>query len=412
MAGIDGFRENYGRDLHVKDYVMRVLSDTAKLLCYEQIQVPVVERASSYSEEVVGKSPWPEWNNKGCFFFEIDDYFETYNEEPKKERVLLIPEGTISVTRWLGEQMNRGVRFPLKMFYALNCYRNELISTLSATKGREFSQFGLEILGSENPHSDIEILCVISHSLMKLGIKPEEIRFRINDITIFNKLISECALEDESVELKELLDTLAEVKAGKGVERKTETENNINAILDKNKITGENREKWTCIIEQQDYELDRISEVLGKEYSQKIESLKEICDAFAKNGIHVVADLCVIRSHEYYTSLSYEIDVLTAENKYIEIAGGGRYDRLVSNFVPKDCKTKKIPCTGFAFGIERVISMLEQEKRLPEKISINSLFCFGEDQARCIIPENESTVAYIKEFTEAIKQSDPFYIEL
>ena len=59
----------------------------------------MVERASSYSEEVVGKSPWPEWNNKGCFFFEIDDYFETYNEEPKKERVLLIPEGTISVTR-------------------------------------------------------------------------------------------------------------------------------------------------------------------------------------------------------------------------------------------------------------------------------------------------------------------------
>ena len=412
MANIYGFKENYGKELHVKDYVMRVLSDTAKILCYDQIQVPVLERASSYSEEVVGKSPWPEWNNKGCFFFEIDDYFDTYNEEPKKEKVLLIPEGTISVTRWLGEQMQKGVEFPLKMFYALNCYRNELISTLSATKGREFSQFGLEILGSENPHSDIEILCVIAHSLVKLGIKPEEIRLRINDITIFNQLIGECLLVDESVELKELLDTLAEVKAGKGVERKTKTENAINEILDKHQVTGANREKWKRIIEQQNYELEKICEVFGQEYTKKIEALKEICGAFEKIGIHVVADLCVIRSHEYYTSLSYEVDVLTTENKYIEIAGGGRYDRLVSNFVPEDCEVKKVPCTGFAFGVERVITMLGQEKRLPEKICITSPFWFGQNQAKCIVPKDASTEAYIKEFSEAIKNNEPFSIKL
>jgi histidyl-tRNA synthetase len=160
MSGLAGFAERFGFEMEISDYVSRVLRDTGRHLGYRQIGIPMIEKASSYSEKVVGSSPWPGWERRGCFFFDIQNYSSSYEEDPITEHVLLIPEGTLSVTRWLGEKLGQGaIAFPIKMFYDLMCYRNELIYTLSQTKHREFTQFGLEILGSKNPHSDIEILC-------------------------------------------------------------------------------------------------------------------------------------------------------------------------------------------------------------------------------------------------------------
>lgn len=412
MSTLYGFREGSSNDLIIEDYVLRVLSDIARQLCYDQIQIPVLEPASSYSEKVTGNSPWPEWNRKGCFFFEIENYTDSYDEEPETEKVLLIPEGTISVTRWLGDMMQKSVNFPLKMFYNLRCYRNELISTLSLTKGREFIQFGLEILGTDNPHSDVEILCMISHSLVKLGMKPKEIRIRLNDITIFNRLICESSLQECSTELKELLDTLAEVKAGKGTERTDDTLRRIARILDSHRVTGDVRKKWQYIIDQKNYDIAEAEKFFGRDYLKPLSDLRQICMAFERNGVRVVADLCVIRSHEYYTSLSYEVDVLTRDNSYIEIAGGGRYDRLVSSFVPESCPIKKVPCTGFAFGIERVINMLKTENRLTGNVSVKSLFCFDSTPPKVIIPESKAPGDYINEFVKAIDNNEPVSIWL
>lgn len=412
MSSVIGFSEQYGVGVEILDYVTRVLKDTARQHGYMQIQIPVVEKATSYSEEVIGKSPWPEWNQKGCFFFEIKNYLESYNEPPHSEEVLLIPEGTVSVTRWLGEQLTKSdYCFPIKMFYSLNCYRNELISTLTQTKCREFSQFGLEILGSNNPHSDIEVLCMVVHCLLNLGIHKDQIRIRLNDITIFNQLVHNSGLTDKTVELKELLDTLAEVKAGKGIERRDNTIKSINDILDEADISGNLRKQWNSIIEQQNYDLDSVKGILGDEYLLKIDNLKSIKEAFQKININIAPDLCVIRSHEYYTSISYEIDVITEKNSYIEIAGGGRYDRLVSHFVPTNHPIQQVPCTGFAFGVERVIKMLNQENLIKNNVSLSSNFYFGKRQEEITL-KNKDLSEYIEAFKQTLKLDYPTNIKI
>ena len=85
---------------------------------YDEILVSVIERASSFSENIVGQSPWPEWDPRGCFFFEITDYNNGFLVEKEKVSVVLIPEGTISVARWLGLQIsnNPDLVFPIKFF--------------------------------------------------------------------------------------------------------------------------------------------------------------------------------------------------------------------------------------------------------------------------------------------------------
>ena len=77
--------------------------------CYDEIKIPIIEYFTSFDEDIVGKSPWPEWNSKGIFSFEIENYYDSYLEKPTVEKVLLIPEGTTSVTRWLGDKINNKI---------------------------------------------------------------------------------------------------------------------------------------------------------------------------------------------------------------------------------------------------------------------------------------------------------------
>lgn len=370
-----GFNELIGANLEKADFIQRILTDNFRNCGYSQISVPIVELASSFSEEVVGKSPWPEWNKKGCFYFEVDDYENNYDETPLTYKVLLVPEGTIPITRWLGESLDKSeITLPVKIFYYQKCFRNEILSTLSKTKGREFTQFGMEIMGSDNLMSEIETVRLIVYSLERIGIKLNTIHVRLNDVSIFNQLVKECGLDEKRIEIKELLDALAEVKAGKKPERKVDIINSLNGLL--SSVPDNLMKKWDAVIKQNDYSIDNARLIFGELYLARFNRLELVQRAFAKFNINIELDLCVIRSHEYYTGISFEVDVCGSHEKCVEIAGGGRYDRLVGNFISSKNSPAIVPCVGFAFGMERLVELLDQEGLYSPDTVLSSVFKF------------------------------------
>lgn len=42
------------------------------------------------------------------------------------------------------------------------------------------------------------------------------------------------------------------------------------------------------------------------------------------------------------------------------VAGGGRYDNLVSMFLPK----QNVPCVGISLGIERLFTIMKEKKKV------------------------------------------------
>ncbi|MDP3013810.1 MAG: ATP phosphoribosyltransferase regulatory subunit, partial [Candidatus Subteraquimicrobiales bacterium] len=75
-------------------------------------------------------------------------------------------------------------------------------------------------------------------------------------------------------------------------------------------------------------------------------------------GEFVSPDLGVVRSFDYYTGVVFEV---CAEGLGFPIGGGGRYDRLLSEF------GWNMPAAGFALGIERThIALTEQKVFKPE----------------------------------------------
>ena len=353
---LEGFKDLVGQEVRVKNFVAHKISEIFQKWGYEQIVFPLVERASSFSEQVVGGSPWPEWDKRSIFYLHIQNYRESYNDIPEQVPSLLVPEGTISVSRWLAKVLtaNKDVKslFPIKVFYITPCFRNELISKLSATKGREFNQVGVEILGASNLLSDIEVLFLIHEGFKAIKIPNDSITVRIGSVELFNLLCDESDIDEQTkLVLKNSLDTIAESRAGKQPERLQPEINKVLKITKDLNFAENLLRKWKIVCNTFVTNLDRQTEkVLG--YSKPIKDLNTVAAVLQARGIRCVIDPSVVRSHEYYTEIVYEIDLKFGKEVFVEVAGGGRDNKLISKFLAG--KEYQIPAVGFAYGLERI----------------------------------------------------------
>ena len=132
----------------------------------------------------------------------------------------------------------------------------------------------------------------------------------------------------------------------------------------------------------------------GKDYKKEFDELLEFQNEFKKHSLNINIDLDVIRSHEYYTGLYFEINVINDDKKFIEIGRGGRFDRLVQCFISNE-KKKIIPCSGFTFRTERLLEMVNNLKLIKKSSIINRNYIFQEE-LNYSIPENDTIKAYMK----------------
>jgi len=93
---------------------------------------------------------------------------EMYTFEDKGGRSLTLrPEGTAPVVRAFLEHGLDGGALPVKFFYLGPMFRYE---KPQAGRYREFMQFGIEILGSGSPFSDVEVIQVGVRIAEELGL--------------------------------------------------------------------------------------------------------------------------------------------------------------------------------------------------------------------------------------------------
>lgn len=365
---LKGFRDLIGQEVRVKNFIAHKISEIFQKWGYEQIVFPLVERASSFSEQVVGGSPWPEWDKRSVFYLHVQDYNKSYNDIPEQVPSLLVPEGTISVSRWLAKVLasNKDIKnlFPIKAFYITPCFRNELISKLSATKGREFNQVGVEILGTSNLLSDIEVLFLIHEGFKAIDIPGELITVRIGSVELFNLLCDESNIDQQTrLILKNSLDTIAESRAGKQPERLQPEINKVMKIIKEMNLPAGLFKKWEIVCNTFVTSLDEKTKKLLA-YSKPIDDLNKVAAVLQERGIKCFIDPSVVRSHEYYTEIVYEIDLKFGKNVFVEVAGGGRYNKLISKFLAG--KEYQIPAVGFAYGLERIsefFNMVNKSKK-------------------------------------------------
>ena len=312
-----GVRDFYPDDWSKLSQVFDTMRKTLESFAFEEYNASPLERAELYeqktSEEIVSE--------------------QTYTFEDRGERkVTLRPEMTPTFARMLAAK-RREIPFPVRWFSIPNVFRYE---RPQRGRLREHYQLNVDLAGIADMKADGEII-VIAHAIMKaLGAKDSDFRIRISSRTL---LAAACAAtgfdNEEAIRIySRLLDkksklSIAEFEAQLGPDRSDP----LKAI-----VAG-----------------------TDAKVAEEKKKLEDFIAALKERGItNAVFDPEIVRGFDYYTGLVFEIYDTHPENPRA-IAGGGRYDNLISLF-----GGDPLPCVGFAIGDVTLMDFLETHGLAPK----------------------------------------------
>ena len=285
---------------------------------YKEIRTPAFEHSEVFSQgvgeetDIVSKEMYS-WTDQGG------------------NNLTLKPELTAPVARSF-IQHNLGVQNSInKLYYIDALFRRE-----RPQKGRyrQFHQFGIEVFGSENPETDVEVIALAMHVFHKLGLK--ELTLQLNSIGS-----PECRNNYRNA-IKNFLaphfDQLSQTSQDR-------YNNNPLRILD----TKSPDEKEIL------KDAPNISNYWTIDDKNHFD---EVCNLLKHIKIDYQLSPSLVRGLDYYTRTTFEItsNELGAQNA---ICGGGRYDGLVEKL-----GGKPTPGIGFAAGIERLLLASSSDNKL------------------------------------------------
>jgi histidyl-tRNA synthetase len=292
---------------------------------------------------------------------------ETYDFEDKGgRRIALRPEGTAGVVRsFIENKMYGDPVQPIKVYYNGTMYRYE---RPQSGRDRELTQFGVEILGSDDVISDAETISIAINVYKMIGLK--DLKVKINSLgdkesrDNYRKVL----IDYFKPHIKDLCEDCQE-----------RLEKNPLRILDC-KVDADNP-----IIKNAPTTIDYLNE----ESKKRFEDLKEMLDLLQ---INYEVDPKIVRGLDYYNHVVFEIEDIN-ENMGINnvIGAGGRYNGLVSQL-----DGPETACVGFASGIGRILDAVEAEKvELPITDSIDLFLLYVNDD------EKKSAIYYADELRMA-----------
>ena len=238
------------------------------------------------------------------------------------ESLTLRPEATASVVRAYIEHSLYNQGGIHKLYYIGPMFRRE-----RPQKGRyrQFHQIGAEVLGSESPLVDAEVLEMLVLFLERVGIR--EYQLLLNSVGC-----PQCRAEY----LTALRQALGAVKASMCADCQRRAETNPLRVLD-------------CKVEADQPIIEKLPKIIDHLDPECREHFERVTGELQGRGISYQVTPRLVRGLDYYTRTTFEITsgALGAQNA---VLGGGRYDGLSEML-----GGPPTPGIGFSIGQDRLI---------------------------------------------------------
>jgi len=247
------------------------------------------------------------------------------------------------------------LNFPFKRYHIGKVWRGE---NTQRGRYREFTQCDFDIIGSDSPAADFEILLMIRSVLTDLNLGVD---IKINHRGLFNRFLSHIGQLENSVEILRAVDKISKV----GVDETKQTLAGIAGDANGQKILEYIGVETTGKDASFEQALNRITELSGgpSPESERLSLLhKFMNDAFlgtADVGGAFSLDPSITRGLDYYTGVVFET-FLTELPDIGSICSGGRYDNLAGLYTKN-----AISGVGSSIGLDRMIAALESLNKLP-----------------------------------------------
>ncbi len=324
LQPVRGTRDIIAEEARLFREIENRFMEIAKIYDFSEIETPIFEFTSVFKRTLGDAS---DIVNKEMYTF----------EDRSGDSLTLRPEGTASVARAvISNSLLRDL--PLKLFYSGPMFRHE-----RPQKGRyrQFRQFGVELIGVENPLADIEVIA-----------------FAWDFFKSFN-LLSKVVLE---------INTIGDVES---------RENYKKSLVDyfsrhKEKLSPESQERLTHnplrILDSKD-ESDKEIILKAPPFSDHLNSesqmiFKNVLEGLSELGIQYHINPRLVRGLDYYSHTVFEFTTqhLGAQNA---VLSGGRYNHLIEQM-----GGPSTPGVGWAAGTDRLSLLLEKPSPLGTSVAV------------------------------------------
>jgi histidyl-tRNA synthetase len=260
---------------------------------------------------------------------------------------------TVPFARFVAQHQGE-LDFPFKRYHIGKVWRGE---NTQRGRYREFTQCDFDIIGSDSPAADFEILLMIRATLRNLGC---DVTIKINHRGLFNRFLSHIGLNTQSVEVLRTVDKVAKIGLDETKQALAEFAGTHNAqkILD---FIGTGNNAQTETFEET---LNRLTELSGgpSPESERLGLIRHFMKKLG-DGDFFTLDPSITRGLDYYTGVVFET-FLTALPDIGSICSGGRYDNLTGLY-----SKNSISGVGSSIGLDRMIAALEGLDKLPAAAS-------------------------------------------
>lgn len=317
FQSLPGFRDFRPEDCAIRNYLFTHFREVARRYGFVEYETPLLESTELYLKKTGGEL--------GSQLFRFEDQ--------GGRDITLRPEVTASLGR-LAASSQRDYPKPMRWFEIGQCFRYE-----KPQKGRtrEFYQFNVDLLGEEDSAADAEIIALSIELMRNLGFRQGDFIIRLSDRSYWQNFGEKHQLSpDQIAELLQIVD----------------------------KLERESPEKISQKLQALNLSFQQLQEAI-----QNPESLGDHLDHVLKNlearGMRddVEVDLSIVRGLAYYNGIVFE--VFDAQKSLRAIAGGGRYDTLISALTDGSVD---LPASGFAIGDVVIRHLIEETPHASEQM--------------------------------------------
>ena len=349
-----GFADRGPAEIAATRRMLETIRKVYELYGFEPVETPAIE----YTDALGKFLPDLDRPNEGVFSFQDDD----------EQWMSLRYDLTAPLARYVAENFQT-VGLPYRSYREGYVFRNE---KPGPGRFRQFMQFDADTVGSASMAADAEICMMAADTMEALGIPRGSYRVKVNSRKIFDGVLEAIGLVGDENAARRLTVLRAIDKFDRlGIE-------GVRQLL------GEGRKDesgdFTKGAGLTKIQSDMVEGILrAKNHKTLFEFLKPFIEnnTLADEGFEelyqisqlvveagymdrISIDPSVVRGLEYYTGPVYEVELLieTKDEKgrpvrFGSVAGGGRYDGLVSRF-----RGEPVPATGFSIGVSRLQAAL------------------------------------------------------
>jgi len=341
LQAIRGMNDLLPENIAIWQFVESSFRNIMTQYAYDEIRMPIVEKTELFKRSIG----------------EVTDIVEkemyTFDDR-NGDSLTLRPEGTASCVRAC---LQNGLLYnqQQRLWYMGPMFRHE-----RPQKGRyrQFHQMGVETFGMPGPDIDIELISMIARFWKVIGIE-NDVNLEINSLG---------TSESRSAYKKILVEYLNQHKEQLDEDSLRRLTTNPLRVLD-----SKNSDLKDIIAAA-----PKLLDHLDDESKQYFENLCAQLDAL---NIQYVINTSLVRGLDYYSQTVFEwvTDTLGAQGT---VCAGGRYDGLIDQL-----GGKSTTAIGFAMGIERLVSMVEQsEKTIPASSPDIYVIISGEQSQNYSLP--------------------------